>query len=51
MWLRLPFRLTVAGDVFAERLDRVLKSVHSTTGIADNVLCYGNAEKFPMMTL
>ena len=44
MWLRLPFGLTVAGDVFQERLDRVLKSVPSTTGIADDVLCYGNAE-------
>ena len=44
MWLRLPFGLTVAGDVFQERLDRVLKSVPSTAGIADDVLCYGNAE-------
>ena len=44
MWLCLPFGLTVAGDVFQERLDRVLKSVPSTTGIADDVLCYGNAE-------
>ena len=44
MWLRLPFGLTVAGDVFQERLERVLKSVLSTTGIADDVLCYGNAE-------
>ena len=38
-WLRLPFGLTVAGDVFQERLDRVLKSVPST-----DVLCHGNAE-------
>ena len=44
MWLRLPFELTEAGDVFQERLDRVLKSVHSTTSISDDVLCYGNAE-------
>ena len=44
MWLRLPFGLTVAGDVFQERLERVLKSVPSTTSIADDVLCYGNAE-------
>ena len=44
MWLCLPFGLTVAGDVFQERLDRVWKSVPSTTGIADDVLCYDNAE-------
>ena len=44
MWLRLPFGLTVAGDLFQERLERVLKSVPSTTGFADDVLCYGNAE-------
>ena len=40
-WLRLPFGLTVAGDVFQERLDRVLRSVPSTTSIADNFLCPG----------
>ena len=43
-WLRLPFGLTVSGDVFQERLDRVLRNVPSTTGIADDVLCHGNAE-------
>lgn len=32
--------------MFQERLDRVLKSVPSTTGNEDNVLCHGNAE-FP----
>lgn len=32
------------GDAFQERLDRVLKSVPSTTGIADDILCHGNAE-------
>ena len=42
--LPLPFGLILAGDVFQERLDRVLKSVPSTTGIADDVLCHGNAE-------
>ena len=26
-WLRLPFGLKVSGDVFQERIDRVLKSV------------------------
>ena len=42
-WLCLPFGLTLAGDVFQERLDRVLKSFPST-GIVDDVLCHGNAE-------
>ena len=43
-WLRLLFELTVAGDVFQERLHRVLKSVRSTAGIVGYVLCHGNAE-------
>ena len=30
--------------MFQERLDRVLTSVPSTTGIDDDVLCHGNAE-------
>ena len=29
---------------FEERLDRVLKSVPSTTGIADDILSHANAE-------
>lgn len=43
-WLRLSFALKVARDVFQERVDRVLRSVLSTTGIADAVLCYGDCE-------
>ena len=43
-WLRLPFGLKVAGDVFQERVDRVLRNVSNTTGIADDVLCYGDCE-------
>ena len=43
-WLRLPFGLTVKDDAFQERLDRVLKSLASTTGIADDILCHGDAE-------
>jgi len=43
-WVRLPFGLTVKGDAFQERLNRVLKSVPSTTGIADDILFHGNAE-------
>ena len=43
-WLRLPFGLKVAGDVFQERVDRVLRKVSNTTGIADDVLCHGNTK-------
>lgn len=43
-WLRLLFGSTAAGDMFQEKLDRVLKSVPSTTGTAHEVLCHGNAE-------
>ena len=43
-WLRLPFGLKVAGDVFHERNDRVMRSVSSTTGIANYILCHGNSE-------
>lgn len=34
----------MAGDAFQEKLDRVLKSVPSTTGISDDVLWHGNEE-------
>ena len=46
-WLRLPFRLIIASDVFQERFDRVLrllcllKGVH---GIADDILTHGETE-------
>ena len=40
-WLRLPFGLKISGDVFQERLDRVLMGVSNVTGIADDVLCHG----------
>ena len=43
-WLRLPFRLKVAGDVFQERIDRVLRSVPNSAGIVDDILCHGNEE-------
>ena len=42
--LRLPFGLRVAGDVFQERIDRVLRSVPNSVGIADDILCHGNEE-------
>ena len=43
-WLRLPFGLKVAGDVFQERIDRVLRSVSNSDGIVDDILCHGNEE-------
>ncbi len=43
-WLRLPFGFRVSGDIFQERLDRVLKPVHNTTGIADDVLAHGKTD-------
>ena len=43
-WLRLPFGLKVSGDVFQERIDRVLKSVPNSVGIVDDILCHGNEE-------
>ena len=43
-WLRLPFGLQVAGDVFQERIDRVLRSVPNSPGIVDDILCHGNEE-------
>ena len=36
-WLRLPFRLKVSGDVFQERIDRVLKSVPNNVGIVESL--------------
>ncbi len=42
--LRLPFGLRVAGDVFQERIDRVLRSAPNSVGIADDSLCHGNEE-------
>ena len=38
-WLRLPFGLQVAGDVFQETIDRVLRSVPNSAGIVDDILC------------
>ena len=43
-WKRLPFGLKVSGDVFQERLDRVLRSIPNTTGIADDILSHGKDE-------
>ena len=43
-WLRLPFRLKTASDVFQERLDRVLRLLEGIHGIADDILTHGETE-------
>ena len=40
-WLRLPFRLKIASDVFQERLDRVLRLLKGVHEIADDILTHG----------
>ena len=40
-WLRLPFGLKIASDVFQERLDRVLRLLEGTHGITDDILTHG----------
>ena len=40
-WLRLPFGLKVSGDEFQSRLDRTLRKLPNSTGIADDVLTFG----------
>ena len=39
-WLRLPFGLKIASDVFQERLNRVLRLLESIHGIADDILTH-----------
>ena len=43
-FLRLPFGLKVPGNVFHERIDRLLRSVPNSGAIVDNILCDGNEE-------
>ena len=43
-WLKLPFGLKIASDIFQDRLDRVLALVPSTIGIADDIIMYGENE-------
>ena len=43
-WLRMPFGLKVSGDVFQERLDRVLRLVPGVLGIVDNIVIHGATE-------
>ena len=43
-WLRMPFGLKVSGDVFQERLDRVLRLVPGVLGMADDIVIHGATE-------
>ena len=43
-WLRMPFGLKVSGDVFQERLDRVLRLVPGALGIANDMVIHGDTE-------
>ena len=43
-WLRMPFGLKVSGDVFQERLDKVLRLVPGVLGIADDIVIHGPTE-------
>ena len=43
-WLRMPFCLKVSGDVFQERLDRVIRLVPGVLGIADDIVIHGATE-------
>ena len=43
-WLRLPFGLKIASDVFQEWLDRVLRLLDGVHGIADDILTHGETK-------
>ena len=43
-WLRMPFGLKVSGDIFKERLDRVIRLVLGVLGIADDIVIHGATE-------
>ena len=43
-WLKLPFGLKIASDVFQERLDKVLALVPNTIEIPDDIVIYGENE-------
>ena len=43
-WLRMPFGLKVSGDVYQERLDRVLRLVPGVLGIADDIVIHDERE-------
>ena len=43
-WLRMPFGLKVSGDIFQERLDRVLRLVPGVLVIVDDIVINGAME-------
>ena len=43
-WLRLPFGLKIASDVFQEQLDRVLRLLEGVHSIVDDILTHGETE-------
>ena len=43
-WLRMPFGLKVSGDVFQERLDRVLRLVPGVLRIIDDIIIHSATE-------
>ena len=43
-WLRMPFGLKVSGDIFQERLDRVLRLVPGGLRITDDIVIHGATE-------
>ena len=43
-WLRMPFGLKVSGDVFQERLDKVIRLVPGVLGITDDIVIHGATE-------
>ena len=40
----MPFGLKVSGDVFQERLDKVIRLVPGVLGIADDIVIHGTTE-------
>ena len=43
-WLRMPFGLKVSGDVFQERLDKILRLAPGVLGIAYDIVIHGLTE-------
>ena len=43
-WLRMPIGLKVSGDVFQERLDKVIRLVPGVLGITDDIVINGATE-------
>ena len=44
MWLRMPLSLKVLGDIFQERLDRVLRLLPGVLRIMDDIVLHGATE-------